>query len=73
MNVTDRILTTLTAVSRMNYMVEEMEGLMKEQQRLLDDLSDQVNCLETVLELVFNRSSAPVAQLSDADGSQSAR
>jgi len=38
MSVTDRILTALTTVIRMNDKVEEMAGLMKEQQRRLDDL-----------------------------------
>ena len=37
MSVTDRILTALTTVIRMNDKVEEMAGLMKEQQRRLDD------------------------------------
>jgi len=35
MSVTDRILTALTTVIRMNDKVEEMAGLMKEQQRRL--------------------------------------
>ena len=38
MSVTDRILSALTTVIRMNDKVEEMAGLMKEQQRRLDDL-----------------------------------
>jgi hypothetical protein len=35
MSVTDRILTALTTVIRMNDKVQEMAGLMKEQQRPL--------------------------------------
>ena len=70
MSVTDRILSALTTVIRMNDKVEEMAGLMKEQQRRLDDLQGRVIRLETVLEMALNRSSGPVARLSDADGSQ---
>jgi hypothetical protein len=72
MSVTDRIHTALTTVTRMNDKVEEMGGLMKEQQRRLDDLNSREIRLETVLELAYNRSSGAVAHLSDADGSQSA-
>lgn len=72
MSVTDRILTALTTVIRMNDKVEEMAGLMKEQQRRIDDLNGRVIRLETVLELALNRSSGSVARLPDADGSQSA-
>ena len=42
MSVTDRILSALTTVIRMNDKVEEMAGLMKEQQRRLDDLQGRV-------------------------------
>jgi hypothetical protein len=42
MSVTDRILKALTTVIRMNDKVEEMAGLMKEQQRRLDDLNGRV-------------------------------
>jgi len=38
MSVTDRILSALTTVIRMNDKVEEMAGLMKEQQRGKGDL-----------------------------------
>jgi len=69
MSITDRILTAPTALIRMNYKVEEMDGLMKEQQRRFDDFNGHLILLETVLELVLNISSAPVAQLSDVDGS----
>ena len=72
MSVTDRILTALTTVIRMNDKVEEMAGLMKEQQRRLDDLKGRVIRLETVLELALNHSSGSLPRLSDADGSQSA-
>jgi hypothetical protein len=47
MSVTDRILTALTTVIRMNDKVEEMAGLMKEQQRRLDDLNARVIRLQT--------------------------
>jgi hypothetical protein len=57
----------------MNDKVDEMAGLMKEPQRRLDDLNGRVIRLETVLELALNRSSGPVAWLSDADGGQSSR
>jgi galactokinase len=70
MSVTDRILTALTTVIRMNDKVEEMAGLMKEQQRRIDDLHGRVIRLETVLELALNRPSGAVARLTDADGSQ---
>jgi len=71
MSVTDRILTALNTVIRMNDKVEEMAGLMKEQQRRLDDLNGRVIRLETVLELALNRSSGAVARLTDADGGPS--
>ena len=67
MSVTDRILTALTTVIRMNDKVEEMAGLMKEQQRRLDDLNGRVIRLETVLKLALNRTSGAVAPLMDAD------
>ncbi len=57
MSVTDRILSALTTVIRMNDKVEEMAGLMKEQQRRIDDLNARMIRLETVLELALNRSS----------------
>jgi hypothetical protein len=41
----------------MNDKVEEMAGLMNEQQRRLDELNGGVNRLETVLDLALNRSS----------------
>lgn len=48
----------------MNDKVEEMAGLMKAQQRRLDDLQGRVIRLETVLELALHRSSGvrPVAK-----------
>jgi galactokinase len=67
MSVTDRILTALTTVIRMNDKVEQMAGLMKEQQRRLDDLNHRVIRLETVLELALNRTSGAVARLTEAD------
>ena len=45
MSVTDRILSALTTVIRMNDKVEEMAGLEKEQQRRLNDLQGRL--LET--------------------------
>lgn len=60
MSVTDRILAALTTVIRMNDKVEEMAGLMKEQQRRIDDLNARVIRLETVLELALNRSGRSV-------------
>jgi len=57
MSVTDRILSALTTVIRMNDKVEEMAGLMKEQQRRIDDLNARMIRLETVLELALNRAS----------------
>ena len=57
MNVTDRILSALTTVIRMNDKVEEMAGLMKEQQHRIDDLNGRLIRLETVLEIALNRSS----------------
>ena len=55
MNVTDRILSALTNVIRMNDKVEAMAGLMKEQQRRIDDLNGRIIRLETVLEIALNR------------------
>ena len=57
MSVTDRILSALTTVIRMNDKVEEMAGLMKEQQRRIDDLNGRMIRLETDLEIALNRSS----------------
>ena len=56
MSVTERILSALTTVIRMNDKVEEMAGLMKEQQRRIDDLHGRVIRLETVLELALRGS-----------------
>ena len=70
MSVTDRILSALTTVIRMNDKVEEMAGLMKEQQRHIDDLKGRVIRLETVLELALSRSSAPITRLKDGDQAQ---
>ena len=70
MSVTDRILSALTTVIRMNDKVEEMAGLMKEQQRRLDDLQGRVIRLETVLELALHRSTGASGRLFDADGNQ---
>jgi hypothetical protein len=39
----------------MNDKVEEMAGLMKEQQRRLDNLNGRVIRLETMLEIALNR------------------
>ena len=73
MSVTDRILSALTTVIRMNDKVEEMAGLMKEQQRRLDDLQGRVIRLETVLELALHRSSgASGSQLLEPDGDSAA-
>lgn len=68
MSVTDRILSALTTVIRMNDKVEEMAGLMKEQQRRLDDLQGRVIRLETVLELALHRSSGASGRLLEGDG-----
>ena len=65
MSVTDRILTALTTVIRMNDKVEEMAGLMKEQQRRLDALTGRVIRLETVLELALSRIPGAGARLLD--------
>jgi hypothetical protein len=70
MSVTDRILSALTTEIRMNDKVEEMAGLMKEQQRRLDDLQGRVIRLETVLELALHRSTGASGRLLDADGNQ---
>lgn len=67
MSVTDRILSALTTVIRMNDKVEDMAGLMKEQQRRIDDLNGRVIRLETVLELALNRPSAQNFRLSEGD------
>jgi galactokinase len=70
MSVTDRILSALTTVIRMNHKVEEMAELMREQQRRIDDLNGRVIRLETVLELALNpnRGSRPAGkELSGTD------
>ncbi len=69
MSVTDRMLSALTTVIRMNDKVEEMAGLMKEQQRRLDDLQGRVIRLETVLELALHRSSGTSGRRLETDGS----
>ena len=56
MSVTDRLLSALATVIRMKDKVEEMAGLMKEQQRRFDGLQGRVIRLETVLELALHRS-----------------
>lgn len=67
MSVTDRILSALTTVIRMNDKVEDMAGLMKEQQRRIDDLNGRVIRLETVLEIALNRSPVQTNRLPAAD------
>jgi galactokinase len=67
MSVTDRILSALTTVIRMNDKVEKMAGLMKEQQRRIDDLNSRVIRLETILELAMNRPSGQSFRLSGRD------
>ncbi len=66
MSVTDRILTALTAVIRMNDKVQDMAGLMKEQQRRIDELNGRVIRLETVLELALNHSPLQPQRLADS-------
>lgn len=68
MSVTDRILSALTTVIRMNDKVEEMGGLMREQQRRLDDLNGRVIRLETVLELALSRSTTTTERFLDEQG-----
>ena len=67
MSVTDRILSALTTVIRMNDKVEAMAGLMKEQQRRIDDLNPRLVRLETVLEIALNRSALQIQRLADSD------
>ena len=55
MSVTDRILSALTTVIRMNDKVEEMAALMRQQQQRIDDLNGRVIRLETVLELALSQ------------------
>jgi galactokinase len=57
--MTERILSALTTVIRMNDKVEEMAALMKEQQRRIDDLNGRLIRLETVLEIALNRAALP--------------
>ena len=71
MSVTDRILSALTTVIRMNDKVEEMAGLMKEQQRRIDDLQGRVIRLETVVELALYRVSLSQPLLMDQEFSGS--
>ncbi|MCH9713436.1 MAG: hypothetical protein K0U63_02645 [Cyanobacteria bacterium] len=44
-----------------------MAGLMKEQQRRIDDLNTGMVRLETVLEITLNRSVLPMQRLADYD------
>ena len=67
MNVTDHILSALTTVIRMNDKVEAMAGLMKEQQRRIDDLNGRIIRLETVLEIALNRAPLQRHRLADSD------
>ena len=69
MSVTDRILSALTIVIRMNDKVEEIAGLMKEQQRRIDDLQGRVIRLETVVELALHRASPSQPLLKDQESS----
>lgn len=71
MSVTDRILSALTTVIRMNDKVEDMAGLMKEQQRRIDDLNGRMIRLETVLEIALNRSTVPTSQPTALDSGDS--
>ena len=57
MSVTDRILSALTTVIRLNDKVEGMAGLMKEQQHRIDDLNGRLIRLETMFEIALNSSS----------------
>ena len=68
MSVTERILLALTTVIRMNHKLEEMAGLIKDQQCQIDDLNGRVIRLETLPELAPSRFSGVVARISDADG-----
>ena len=52
----------------MNDKEEEMAGLMKEQQRRIDDLHGRVIRLETVLELALNRPAGVSTRLLDGQG-----
>jgi galactokinase len=65
MSVTDRILSALSTVIRMNDKVEAMAGLMKEQQRRLDDLNARVIRLETMLEIALSHPPAFGTRLLD--------
>ena len=65
MSVTDRILSALTTVIWMNDKVEAMAGLMKEQQRRLDDLNARVIRLETMLEIALSHHPAFGTRLLD--------
>jgi galactokinase len=67
MSVTDRILSALTTVIRMNDKVEDMAGLMKEQQRRIDDLNCRIIRLETVLEIALNRAPPQSHRLAESD------
>ena len=71
MSVTDRILSALTIVIRMNDKVQEMAGLMKEQQRRIDDLQGRVIRLETVVELALHRASPSQPLLTDQESTGS--
>jgi hypothetical protein len=61
------MLSALTSVIRMNDKVEEMAGLMREQQHRIEDLQGRVIRLETVLELALHRSGASQLRLPDGD------
>ena len=63
MNVTDRILSALTTVIRM----KDMAGLMKEQQRRIDDLNGRIIRLETVLEIALNLAPLQSHRLAESD------
>jgi galactokinase len=65
MSGTDRILSALTTVIRINDKVEAIAGLMKEPQRRLDDLHGRVIRLETMLEIALSRPPAFGTRLLD--------
>ncbi len=66
MSVTDRILSALITVIRMNDKVEQVAGRMKEQQHCIHDLNGRVIRLETVLELALSHTPGADSRFLDA-------
>jgi hypothetical protein len=60
MGVADRMWDAITTVIKMNDKVERMAGTMKTQQEKIENLTERVIRLETVLEIALSRQNGGV-------------